>query len=115
MKAELKPHELSKLFPPMTHDEFRRFADDLKRHGLLNEIVLLDGKILDGVHRYKACKLAGVEPKYRKFNEKDGSPLELVISQNLHRRHLTASQRAAVAADSNMPLGANQYGEIPTP
>jgi ParB-like chromosome segregation protein Spo0J len=108
-KAELKAHELSKLFPPMNNDEFHRFADDLKQHGLLNEIVLLDGQILDGVHRYKACKLAGVEPKYRKFNGKDGSPLEYVMAQNLHRRHLTASQRAAIAAEvANIKQG--QFG-----
>jgi hypothetical protein len=95
----LEPHELSKLFPPMTKDEFRGLARDIKKHGLINEIVLLEGQILEGAHRYKACKLAGIEPRYRKFNGKDGSPVDFVMSQNLHRRHLTKSQRAAIAAE----------------
>jgi hypothetical protein len=45
-----------------------------------------------------ACKLAGVRPNIESRNaEKLGSPVSWVLSQNLHRRQLTATQRAFVA------------------
>jgi hypothetical protein len=54
--------------------------------------VLLDGMVLDGWHRYLACAKAGVEFKAMNFDGAD--PVAFVISRNLHRRHLTPSQRA---------------------
>lgn len=37
-------------------------------------------------------------------------PLDFVVAENLERRHLTTSQRAAVAAEmANLRLGANQH------
>src|SRR5881227_1272795 len=99
------PHELAKLFPPMESEQLRELAEDIKKNGLLELIILLDGKVLDGVHRQKACTMAGVEPRYVPWEELNDSatasgPLNFVMSRNLKRRHLTASQRAAVATDA---------------
>ena len=94
------PHELAKLFPPMESEQLRELAEDIKKNGLLELIILLDGKVLDGVHRQKACTMAGVEPRYVPWEELNDSatasgPLNFVMSRNLKRRHLTASQRAS--------------------
>ncbi|WP_374356448.1 hypothetical protein [Thermomonas sp.] len=60
-------------------------------------IVLLDGKILDGRHRYRGCLDVGVEPRFTDFTGDD--PVAYVTSENAARRHLTPSQLAhAVAA-----------------
>jgi hypothetical protein len=47
------------------------------------------------------CSNAGtvtVAPRFRPYAGECGSPLAFVVSKNLHRRHLTESQRALVAA-----------------
>lgn len=91
-------HPACKLFPKLGETELNELADDIKQNGLQNSIVLLDGKILDGRNRFAACKIADVQPRFEQWKGK-GSPVEWVISQNLMRRHLTASQRAVVALD----------------
>jgi hypothetical protein len=40
----------------------------------------------------------GIEPVYRTWKSK-GSELEFFLSLNLHRRHLSASQRAALTVE----------------
>ena len=81
----------------MSDDELQDLADDIAVNGLRNPIVLWQGKILDGRNRYLACKIAEVEPRFTEFEGDD--PIGWVISQNLQRRHLTASQKAVVALD----------------
>ena len=91
-------HPACKLFPKLAQDELHELADDIKANGLQNAIVLLDGKILDGRNRFAACKIAKVKPRFEEWTGRS-SPVEWVISQNLMRRHLTASQRAVAALD----------------
>lgn len=95
--AEMEYHEYCLLFPEMSDDDFKHLEDDLQRNGLREKIVTLDGKILDGRNRYRACVELGITPIFAPFNGKDA--LSYVISKNLSRRHLTASQRAAIAAE----------------
>ena len=90
----MKPHPIADLFPMMTDDELKSLAADIQANGLKEPIVVLDDKILDGRNREKACRIARVEPKTVAFRGKD--PVSFVLSMNLHRRHLTQGQRAAV-------------------
>ena len=69
-----------------------------KTKGCIEPIVLLHDQVLDGKNRLAACKIAGVKPRFVQWDG-DGSPIEWVISMNLVRRHLTTSQRAAIAHD----------------
>jgi hypothetical protein len=57
---------------------------------------MYEGKVLDGRNRATACERLGVQPKTVEYTGND--PLAFVLSKNLHRRHLTTSQRAMVAA-----------------
>src|SRR5205814_501562 len=68
-QLEYAPHELAKMFPPMSAEEKRDLAADIKRNGLLEPIITYDGKILDGVHRAAACLNAGREPRYLEFDK----------------------------------------------
>lgn len=89
-------HPLAELFPPMTDAELADLSADIRANGLRGAITLFEDQILDGRNRARACELAEVEPTYRQH--KTGDPLAFVISANLHRRHLTTSQRATIAA-----------------
>lgn len=71
-------------------------ADDIVTFGQREPIWLLDGMVLDGRNRQWACEFAQVEPFYQQYRGDD--PLNFVLSKNLHRRHLTESQRALIAA-----------------
>lgn len=101
MTQQREIHELAEAFPPMDGEAFAALVEDIRQNGLLTRITLsADGKILDGRNRYKACLAAEVEPTFEVYNG-DGTREDLVgfvISRNFHRRHLTESQRAMVAA-----------------
>ncbi len=91
-------HPICRLFPRMTDEELQELADDISIKGLLHDIVLYEGKILDGRNRYLACPMADVEPRFTEWDG-EGSPLEWVISENMVRRHLTSSQKAVLAME----------------
>jgi ParB-like chromosome segregation protein Spo0J len=95
----MKLHPACEWFPPLGDDELKALAHDIKANGLIEPIVTYDGAILDGRIRFRACELAGVKPRFTAWvAEKDVDPIAWVISKNLHRRHLSESQRAMVAA-----------------
>ena len=68
--AELDFHPAAALFPFMEVDgpEFGELVADVLEHGLLQPIVLHDGRILDGRNRYRACQHAGIEPRFVEWN-----------------------------------------------
>jgi ParB-like chromosome segregation protein Spo0J len=94
---ELEAHEAAGLIPAMTEEEYLALKADIAANGQLEPILLLDDQILDGRHRYRACMELGVEPIVEPLVGDIDSPLAHVLSLNLHRRHLSESQRAMVA------------------
>jgi hypothetical protein len=96
--ALLRPHPASMIFPPMTTDEFIALRADIRDRGLVDPIVLFDGHILEGNNRYRACTEEGVAPHFTVWEGDD--PIAFVISKNLHRRHLTPGQKAAIAVEA---------------
>lgn len=92
----LTNHPLADIFPLMNDEEFSSLKLDIQEHGLREPIWLLDGQILDGRNRFKACQEVGVIPAFRDYE--GDNPTAFVISLNLKRRHLNESQRGLVAA-----------------
>jgi hypothetical protein len=92
----LSVNPAAELFPTMCESEFAGLKADIENYGQREPIVLFDGKILDGRNRYRACQELGIEPTVEEVQEL-ADPTAYVLSANLHRRHLTESQRAMVA------------------
>jgi hypothetical protein len=89
-------HPLCTLFPRLPEAEFGSLVADIKANGLSQPIVTHDGMILDGGNRYRACVAAGIVPDFVEFP--GGNLVSFVLSANLHRRHLTAGQQAAIVS-----------------
>lgn len=98
MSSVMELHPLCTLFPRMAGAEFSALVDDIEANGLCQPIVTHDGMILDGGNRYRACLEAGIEPTFVEF---EGDNLvSFVLSANLHRRHMSAGQQAAIVASA---------------
>jgi protein gp37 len=97
VQGDLAIHPIALLLPPMNDAEYKEFKDDILGNGLHNPIILYQDKVLDGRNRYLACKELEIDVWAREW-EGGSDPIEYVISQNIHRRHLTAGQRSMVAA-----------------
>ncbi len=95
----MKVHPLAELFPLMEGKEFEELVEDIRNNGLRHPILIdKQGRILDGRNRYRACLAAGVEPRFESWDGDESHVLDLILSLNVHRRHLNESQRALVAA-----------------
>lgn len=90
-------HPLADIFPWLDGADRAALVEDVRKNGVIEPIVFLDGLILDGRNRYTAAREAGVP--YLRVDYLGADPLGFVVSRNLARRHLTESQRAAVAAE----------------
>jgi site-specific DNA-methyltransferase (adenine-specific) len=95
----LEYHPIANIFPLMAGDDYAALVADIAEHGQHEPIWLHpDGRIIDGRNRYRACCDLGVVPEYRTWDG-NGSLVAFIVSLNLHRRHLTSSQRAVIALD----------------
>jgi len=89
-------HPAATLFPMMDAEALQALAADIREHGQREPVILFNGAVLDGRNRLRACELAGVEPQFVTRDDVE-SPTTFVLSLNLHRRHLTPVQCAALA------------------
>jgi hypothetical protein len=113
----MNQHPLSAAFPAMTPTELDALTADVEARGQRHAIVVYEGQVLDGWHRYQACQRLGLEPLTQPFTGDDAAARALVLTTNLHRRHLTASQRAVavVAVAQWKPEGANRFSDRSAP
>jgi ParB-like chromosome segregation protein Spo0J len=94
---DLEYHEAANLFPLMEGEAFEAFVASIqKTRGNREPIKLLDGKILDGRNRYRACQRLGIKPVVKHLPA-DTDPVAYVINANLNRFHYSERQRAMLA------------------
>jgi hypothetical protein len=96
-------HEVCNIFPLMTEEEYAELKKDIANHGMREAIRIYQGKVIDGRNRLRACEELGITPKTKEWDGQ-GSLVDYVVSLNLNRRHLSASQKAtcALAAEAKL-------------
>lgn len=112
--SAFKFHPDCETFPRMEAKEFSEFMADIKAGGQRDPVIIdQDDVVIDGRSRVLACEALGIEPKTKKLNfADDAARAEYIRSANIHRRNLTASQRARHLAKLNqaVKLGRPQKG-----
>lgn len=103
-------HPYSEIFPLDEGPSMWALREDIKENGQRDKITLWNGSVLDGRRRQVCCLGQGITPLYEKFEGTDAEALALVVSRNLHRRHLSVADRAMVGAKiAKLPHGTNQH------
>jgi hypothetical protein len=103
-------HPLAEIFPLLKGEEFDELVTDIRANGVrLPVVVTPAGLILDGRNRFRACRqidnMRGEDriPEHARLRVRvleapeDQWP-DFVMSLNVHRRHMSALQRAMTAA-----------------
>lgn len=101
-------HPLCTYFPRMSDAEFDSLKDNLLNNGQTHPIYSLDGMILDGGNRYRALCELGIAPVIIEYT--GSNPTQFILSSNLHRRHLTQGQSAAIVSASQSWVNAQAAG-----
>lgn len=98
----LAPHPLAELLPHLAEDEMTALVLDIAAHGQRESAtVWTDASgvpwLLDGRHRAEAARRLDVPLRTTRFVGTEEDARALVMSLNVHRRHLSTSQRALAA------------------
>jgi len=95
--GRLERHPLSERFAlPTTDEERLALATDMATNGQHQEILLYEGKVLDGWERYMGCMQKGITPKFKEYTGID--PAATAFGVNVIRRKLSTVQKAYFGA-----------------
>ncbi len=89
-------HPAARLFPRLEGKQFDELLYDISMNGLREPVFVRGLEIVDGRNRLRAALRAGVTVRFEELGG-DVDVYAFVASANLHRRHLTTSQRAMIA------------------
>jgi ParB-like chromosome segregation protein Spo0J len=78
-----KTHPTAEALPLLEGEALDALAADIRANGLITPITLLGGRILEGRNRMRACRAAGVKPRFEACQGND--PVAFVISANIDR------------------------------
>jgi hypothetical protein len=93
-EAEYQQHPYGKVWQRFDLDALAELAGNINRRGLDQEILLYQGMILEGWHRYLACLATKTTPKFAEFQGSDLEAAERVHASGI-RRQSTPEQRYA--------------------
>jgi hypothetical protein len=82
--------------------EYSLLCESIREYGFdeARPIILYDGKILDGRHRYEACMDLGVEPFFMETTLEGTDPFDYVWRLNAAQRNWLSSEQKVLVGDS---------------
>ncbi len=110
-KCALAPHALLAAFPDVSAEDAAAFEADVRAHErILVPVLTWRGWLVDGRRRLRAAQKLGYECPSEEWDGPESDLPALIVSLNLHRRHLSESQRAMIAAKmATAKVGDNQH------
>lgn len=106
----LRHHAQARLIPDMNRLEYQALLADIQRRGLLTPLEIThDGVVLDGRHRLNAARQLGLTQVPVRVVEAEDE-LAYMLLAALRRRHLSTSQKAALAVELEECQQARAYG-----
>lgn len=92
-------HPAANLFPMMSTEELDALIADVDAHGFINSVKITDDLlVIDGRNRLVASLVIGLDVRLERHNPLD--PISYVLGENLHRRNLSAGQKALVGVEA---------------
>ena len=96
---QLRDHEHAMLVPSMTSEEQAALSADVAERGILTPVdITREGVVLDGRHRLQVARAIGL-PVVPVRVVRPADEVRYIVLAALNRRHLSASQRAAVVLE----------------
>lgn len=105
-------HEICKWLPHKP-ETITDIANDMRAHGYRHDrpIILYEGAILDGRHRYEAALEAGIDPIFVEFQGTREEAINYVTSENVNRRMLNNREKEFFYVQRANALGVRERGE----
>ena len=106
IKPEWEYHEIC-LWSPFIEDTVNKVAKRMKLSGFdrNQSVVLYEGKILDGRHRYLAAIKAGIDPIFSEFQGTREEAIEYVTMKQVERGHWSNEAKEYYYAKRAAALG----------
>ena len=85
--------EFANYIRPLSDEEFEKLKESIKLEGIRDPLVVWNGFLIDGYHRYKIATELGIEFKTVEINLSDKEAVkEWIIKNQLGRRNLTSQE-----------------------
>ena len=87
-------HKLCHLYPPLSQSNYEELKEDIRIHGQRVNCLVWNGQIIDGAHRYRACRELKIPPNFTDVSLVPEEDLPAMVnSLNSVRRHLSVDQK----------------------
>lgn len=97
----LERHPLSAMLGDIDEASYQELVESIAKNTQREPILVTeDNYVIDGWHRYRAARDAGVEPWIEPFDEQNyGDLAAYVIDMNIRRRHLSQMDKARIEVE----------------
>jgi hypothetical protein len=85
------------MIPVIAQGDLDRLIDDIKKNGVIDPLVMFEGKVLDGRNRLAVASVLGAAVELEDFEGDKAAARSYVWSANAARRHLSMPQIALAA------------------